>query len=371
MNRESLSELLFDTRFLTVTVANWLIAFTVMIIAFFALRIVVSFLRRRLAHAAEHTDSLFGRVAAVVVGGTSNTLIGLVAILIGVGLLDLPPRWMERVSSLWFIVVALQVALWANRAITLGMEHYVSRSAGVTKPQLSALASLMMWGAKVFLWAILLLAMLSNLGVNITAFVASLGVGGIAVALAVQNILGDLFASLSIAVDKPFEVGDFIVVGSQSGTVEHVGLKTTRIRSLGGEQIVMANTAMLSSTVQNYKRLSERRVVFKFGLTYDCTAEQARQVPGIVERIIRGMDKTRFDRSHFQGFGDSSLDFETVYIVLDAGYNTYMDIQQEINLQLMTEFAALGVDFAFPTQTIHVASVPTPHRPQADVPVAA
>ena len=358
MNSEPITNRLLETTFLTVTLANWLVSFAVMIVAFIVLRTVVSFLRRKLAGIAEHSDSIFGRVAAVVVGGTSNSLIGLAAILIGVGMLDLPPRWMDRVGSLWFIVVALQVALWASRAITLGMQHYVGQHTGSTKPQLSALASLMMWGAKVFLWAIVLLAMLSNLGVNITAFIASLGVGGIAVALAVQNILGDLFASLSIAVDKPFEIGDFIVVESISGTVEHVGLKTTRIRSLGGEQIVMANTAMLSSTVQNYKRLSERRVVFKFGVTYDCTADQARQVPGIVESIIRSIDKTRFDRSHFQGFGDSSLDFETVYIVLDAGYNAYMDIQQEINLQLMSALEKIGVDFAFPTQTIHVASVP-------------
>jgi len=222
----------------------------------------------------------------------------------------------------------------------------------------------------VFLWAIVLLAMLSNLGVNITAFVASLGVGGIAVALAVQNILGDLFASLSIAVDKPFEVGDFIVVDSQSGTVEHVGLKTTRIRSLSGEQIVMANTSMLGTTIQNFKRLQERRIVFKIGLTYDCTAEQARQVPTILREIIQSIDNTRFDRAHFQGFGDSTLDFETVYIVLNPGYSAYMDIQQEINLRLMVALEKLGVDFAFPTQTIHVASQPEPKAPAEPSPPA-
>lgn len=370
MNRDTLHEWLFETTFLTVTLANWLFAFTVMVVAFFALRIAISFLRRRLAKVAEHTDSIMGRVSAVVVGGTSNILIGLVAILIGIGLLDLPPRWMDRVSSLWFIVVVLQVALWVSRAITLGMSHYVTRSEGAAKPQLSALASLMMWGAKVFLWAIVLLAMLSNLGVNITAFVASLGVGGIAVALAVQNILGDLFASLSIAVDKPFEVGDFIVVDSQSGTVEHVGLKTTRIRSLSGEQIVMANTSMLGTTIQNFKRLQERRIVFKIGLTYDCTAEQARQVPTILREIIQSIDNTRFDRAHFQGFGDSTLDFETVYIVLNPGYSAYMDIQQEINLRLMVALEKLGVDFAFPTQTIHVASQPEPKAPAEPPPPA-
>ncbi|WP_459615588.1 mechanosensitive ion channel family protein [Bordetella sp. 2513F-2] len=238
------------------------------------------------------------------------------------------------------------------------MQSYFRRQAGVQDAQLTALATLSVWAAKVLLWAVVLLAMLSNMGVNITAFVASLGVGGIAIALAVQNILGDLFASLSIAIDKPFEVGDFIVVGPLAGTVEHVGLKTTRIRSLGGEQIVMSNTGMLGATIQNYKRLQERRIVFQFGLTYDSTPEQLRQVPGIVEKIVRAQQQVRFDRAHFKGFGESSLDFEVVYIVLDPGYNLYMDIQQAINLAMMEAFAELGVDFAFPSRTLYVASLP-------------
>ncbi|GGX32090.1 mechanosensitive ion channel protein MscS [Pigmentiphaga litoralis] len=361
MNSELFSRFLNDVTFLGIPTISWLIAIAAMVVSFVVLRTAVSFLRRRLTASAAHSHSLASELAAVVIGGTSNILIGLVAILIGAGLLDLPPRWMDRVSSLWFVVVVLQVALWGTRSISLAMTHYVHAKLG-EQAQISALSSLMMWGAKVLLWAVVLLAMLSNLGVNITAFVASLGVGGIAIALAVQNILGDLFASLSIAVDKPFEIGDFIVIGSLAGTVEHVGLKTTRIRSLGGEQIVMANTEMLSSTIQNYKRLNERRIVFQFGVTYDCTASQAKQIPQLVESIIRSIDRTRFDRSHFKGFGDSSLDFETVYIVLEPGYNTYMDIQQEINLRLMEELASIDVEFAFPTRTIHVASVPPAAR---------
>src|SRR5687767_11472009 len=160
--------------------------------------------------------------------------------------------------------------------------------------QVSASAVLLSWSLRTVLWAVVLLAMLSNMGVNITAFVASLGVGGIAVALAVQNILGDLFASLSIAVDKPFEVGDFIVVGGVSGTVEHVGVKSTRIRALSGEQVVISNTDLLKQTVSNYKRLTQRRIVFKFGVTYDTTPEQAEAIPGLVKRIIEAQSKVRF-----------------------------------------------------------------------------
>jgi small-conductance mechanosensitive channel len=159
-------------------------------------------------------------------------------------------------------------------------------------------------------------------------------------------------------VDKPFEVGDFIVVGSLAGTVEHVGLKTTRIRSLGGEQIVMANAGMISTTIQNYKRLQERRIVFEFALPQECSTEQLRQVPVIVENIIKAQEKTRFDRAHFRGFGESTLEFETVYIVLDPSYNVYMDIQQAINLGMMDEFAKIGVRFAMPSRAVHVASLP-------------
>jgi small-conductance mechanosensitive channel len=148
------------------------------------------------------------------------------------------------------------------------------------------------------------------------------------------------------------------VVGSLAGTVEHVGLKTTRIRSLGGEQIVMANAGMISTTIQNYKRLQERRIVFEFALPQECSTEQLRQVPVIVENIIKAQEKTRFDRAHFRGFGESTLEFETVYIVLDPSYNVYMDIQQAINLGMMDEFARIGVRFAMPSRAVHVASLP-------------
>ena len=221
--------------------------------------------------------------------------------------------------------------------------------------QAGASATLMSWALRTVLWAVVLLAVLSNVGVNITAFVASLGVGGIAVALAVQNILGDLFASLSIAVDEPFEVGDFIGIDSFVGTVQFIGLKSTRISSLNGEQIIISNTDLLKQVVKNYKRMEERRIVFKFGVTYSTTPEQAEAIPEIVRRLVEDNDKLRFDWAHFQGFGDSSLDYEVVYIVKEPGYNTYMDAQQTLNLQLMRELAALGVDFAFPTRTVFLA----------------
>jgi small-conductance mechanosensitive channel len=344
--------------FLGIALANWIFAISLAIISFILARAAIDFFLRKLRKVSVLPNAHISHIAVEVLSGTSNTLLFLAALLIGVGVLDLPDRWLGRVSSLWFVVVALQVGLWANRAVALALSRYFRRHSASQTFQGSALATLSLWGAKVFLWVVVVLAMLSNVGVNITAFVASLGVGGIAIALAVQNILADVFASLSIAVDKPFEVGDFIVVGALSGTVEHVGLKTTRIRSLGGEQIVMANAAMIGSTIQNYKRLQERRVVFEIALTYNCSPQQVRDVLQRIEQIIRKQERARFDRCHFRNFGNSALEFETVYIVLDPSYNVYMDVQQDINLGIIDAFDELGVNFAYPSRTVYIASDP-------------
>ncbi|HAC69585.1 MAG TPA: mechanosensitive ion channel protein MscS [Pseudomonas sp.] len=349
---------MLSTSLLGISLANWFAMLCTILLSFTLARTVIGFVLRNLRSRAEKPGAHVSHIAIQVLSSTSNTLLLLAAILIGVGILDLPERWLTRVSSLWFVVAALQVGLWANRAVALAVHHYFVKHSQADVYQGSALATLSLWGAKVLLWAVVGLAMLSNLGVNITAFVASLGVGGIAIALAVQNILGDVFASLSIAVDKPFEVGDFIVVGSLAGTVEHVGLKTTRIRSLGGEQIVMANAEMIGSTIQNYKKLQERRIVFKFGLTYASKPNQIKQVTTALKEIIQRQDKTRFDRAHLLTFGDSSLEFEVVYIVLDASYNVYMDIQQAINIEMMEAFAKIGVRFALSSRSLYVETLP-------------
>ena len=354
---DRLIALFTETNLFGISILNWLLAMVVAIATFLVARAAISFLLHRIRRWAEH-DGVLSHVLAKVMAGTSNFLLLLASLLVGLSMLDLPERWLTRVSSLWFVVAALQIGLWANRAIGLGLDRYFAgqRTDGLT--QASALATLSAWGARVLLWSVVVLAMLSNLGVNITAFVASLGVGGIAVALAVQNILGDLFASLSIAVDKPFEVGDFIVIGPLAGTVEHVGLKTTRIRSLGGEQIVMANASMISSTIQNYKRLQERRIVFEFGLSYDSPTEAVKKAPGIVEEAIKAQSQVRFDRAHLRGFGKEALEFECVYIVQDPGYNLYMDIQQAINFHLLERFSKVGAKFAVPVRAIKVTALP-------------
>lgn len=218
-----------------------------------------------------------------------------------------------------------------------------------------AALNVMSWVARLALWSVVVLLVLDNLGINITAAVAGLGIGGVAVALAVQNILGDLFASLSIVLDKPFVVGDFLAIDDYLGSVEHVGLKTTRLRSLSGEQLVMSNTDLLKSRLRNYGRMDERRVAFTLGVTYRTPREKLKKIPRMIEAAVKAQENTRFDRSHFKAYGDFSLNFETVYYVLDQDYNLYMDIQQEINFAIHEAFEAEGIEFAYPTQTLFLA----------------
>lgn len=359
-----------ETTFAGIPLWSLLVAIAAATATYVAILVALYLITRRAKAWATQSQSGMAMTVVDVLEGTSRTLMLVVALLVGASLLDLPGRWESRLSQLWFVAVALQMGLWGMRAIGIGVRRYVQRHSSTGMTQVSASATLMSWGLRTLLWSVVLLAILSNVGVNITAFIASLGVGGIAVALAVQNILGDLFASLAIAVDKPFEVGDFVVVGSVSGTVQVIGLKTTRIRSLQGEQIVMSNTDLLKQTISNFRMLERRRIVFGFGVTYDTTPEQAEAIPGIVRKLIEAHPQLRFDRAHFKAFGASSLDYEVVYIVEDPAFSVYMDMQQAVNLGLMRELKALGVEFAFPTRTVHIASAPVQAPAPAPVPVA-
>jgi small-conductance mechanosensitive channel len=204
------------------------------------------------------------------------------------------------------------------------------------------------------LWVIGILFALDNVGVEVTSFIAGLGIGGIAIALAVQNILEDLFSSLAIYLDKPFEIGDFVVVGEHMGVVERIGIKTTRIRALQGEEIVISNKELTSVRIQNFKKMKDRRIVFEIGVAYDTPQEKLEEIPGIVRKAVEAQQQTRFDRSHFKEFGDSALLFENVYYLDSSDYNTYMDTHQSINLQINAEFAKRRIEIAYPTRTVYL-----------------
>ncbi len=205
---------------------------------------------------------------------------------------------------------------------------------------------------KFVIWLIGIIFLLDNLGFEVNTVVAGLGIGGIAVALAAQALLGDLFSYFSILFDRPFELGDFIIIGDFMGTVEHIGIKTTRINSLGGEQLVFSNTDLTNSRVRNYKRMQKRRIVFKLGVTYQTALQQLKEIPAIITNIIKNVSDTALDRVHFSSYGDFSLNFEIVYYVLTGDYGKYMNVQQEINLAIKEEFEKQGIEFAYPTQTL-------------------
>ncbi len=260
----------------------------------------------------------------------------------------------ERVSETIDGALTVAVGFFAIRlavAVVTFLFDRRWRSAGDSEARTRNLGSLL-WLVQAAVWLLGGVFILDNLGFDISALVAGLGIGGIAIALAAQTILGDLFSYFAILFDRPFEIGDFIIVGDVMGNVEHIGVKTTRLRSLSGEQIVVSNRDLTESRVRNYKRMQERRVLFRFGVLYETPVERLERIPAIVREIVEDQADTRFDRAHFVAFGSSSLDYEVVYYVLGPDYNQMVDIQQRINLRLLRELSTLGVEFAYPTQKV-------------------
>ena len=307
----------------------------------------------RLSRLAARTDTELDDSLIEMVKRTQLWLMAFPAIYLGSHYLELAEKATTALQAVATLALLAQVGLWAISLLESWVGRSTQRALATDASAATSLAVLKFVG-KLVVWVVILLMALDNLGVDITALVAGLGIGGIAVALALQNVLGDLFASLSIVIDKPFVLGDFIVVDDYMGTVEYVGLKTTRIRSLGGEQIVFGNNDMLKTRIRNYKRMRERRIVFSFGVLYQTTPEQLQKIPQMVRQIIERQELTRFDRAHFKEFGDSAYNFEVVYWMLEPDYNRYMDAQQSINLELVRVFAKEGIDFAYPTRTLFI-----------------
>lgn len=207
---------------------------------------------------------------------------------------------------------------------------------------------------KAVLWILAALFYLDNLGINTSSVLAGLGIGGIAVALAAQTILGDIFAYFIIRFDHPFEIGDFIAFDDFMGSIEQIGFKTTRIRAITGEQLVVSNTAITATRIRNFKRMNRRRVVFTIGVVMETSQETLEEIPTIVRRAIGAQEMTEFDRSHLKGFGSSSIDFESVYYVTVPDYVAYMDAQQAIMLDILSEFRSRGIRLAYPTSTVYL-----------------
>ncbi len=343
----------FEKNYFHNTLEQWAIAAGIALAVMFGVWVFRRIVVARLAAVTRDTETSWGLSLAAMLSATRTLLLWPIALYVASMTLELPPRIERVVSAVTVISLLVQAALWGNALIAEYLRRYVKQKASQDAAAATSV-SVLGFMARLILWAVITLLALSNLGFDITALVAGLGIGGIAVALAAQNILGDVFASLSIVLDKPFVIGDFIIVGDMLGTVEHIGMKTTQVRSLSGELIIFANADLLSSRVRNFKRMAERRVVFNLGVTYQTRAEQLARIPELLREIVVSQPKVRFDRSHFKDYGDFSLNFETVYFVLDPDYNKFMDTQQAVNLEVFRRFAAEGIEFAYPTQTLFV-----------------
>jgi len=319
----------------------------------FALQVLVVQIRRVSERTATDLDDL----AVELLDKTRFLFILLVGLWAAARSLDLPDQWDSTMTGILTAVLLLQAGFWGMGVVNYGVRHY-KRESLEDDPGLATAIGAIGFIVRLLLWSVLLLTGLATFGIEISALIASLGIGGLAVALALQNVLGDLLASLSIVFDKPFVIGDFVVIGDFSGTIESVGLKTTRIRSLSGEQLVFSNSDLLSSRIRNYKRMEERRVVFQLGVEYGLPSEKLRRIPDLVRIAVEAQENARFDRCHFKGFGDFSLNYETVYFMSVPDYAAYMDTQQAINLSVYEAFEGDEIPFAFPTQTIHLERAP-------------
>ena len=354
MNLESI----LNFQFFNDPVVSWLKALAIVLVVIILGKFIQQFLPGRFSKWAEKSDTTMDDfiVSTLKKMKWEWTVIGVFA----------AARYLHFSEAFDLWMLWLFSAVMLNRIIRIiasFMDHvtdkvYLKRE-GVDSGSRGAIKHIVLI-LKIAVAGVLIVLALDNLGFNISAMIAGLGVTGIVIGLAVQNIMGDLFSSFCIIFDKPFEVGDFIIVGDFMGVVENVGIKTTRLTSLGGEQLVFSNSDLTGSRIRNYKRMAKRRVVFNLSVEYGTEEEKLKNIPSDVKTIIGAIDDTAFDRAHFQRIGDSSLLFEVVYYVLSSDYNKYMDIQQEINLAILSKFRREGINFAFPTQTLYVKKEDAP-----------
>jgi small-conductance mechanosensitive channel len=340
-----------DRLFVHNSPTEWLIALGVAAATVVVLALAKRYAVRFLERFAAQTSTSFDDAVLCAARVTRPFIMVVLGAYFGGQYLELPDKVGTGLEKVLVVALVLQGGLWVWALVRFWLERAREHALAENPAAATGLAAVG-FIARVLVWTIVLLMVLDNLGVNVTAMVAGLGIGGIAVALAVQNILGDLFASLSIVIDKPFVIGDFIVIDKEAGTVEYVGLKTTRIRSLSGEQVVISNSDLLKTRIHNFKLMRERRVVFTFGVRYETPIETLEKIPAMVRAIIEARPKVRFERAHLKGLGASGLDFEVVYWMLEPDFNLYMDVQQTINLEMLRAFSGIGVDIAYPTQSI-------------------
>ncbi|MGD8738866.1 MAG: mechanosensitive ion channel family protein [Desulfobacterales bacterium] len=335
------------------TIREWIYAGLAVIFIFLVVWISKTILSRQINKISAKTATQWDDLVAGLFDKIKFLFLVVISFYAGARLLTLPDSITNFINKFVGIVLLVQVGILASEAIRFWLTTYRKQKIENHADAVTTVTSVG-FIVKILVWLILLLIALDNLGLDVTALIAGLGVGGIAVALAVQSILGDLFASFTIVLDKPFVIGDFIIVDNFMGTIEHIGLKTTRVRSLSGEQLIFSNSDLLKTRIRNFKRMYERRVVFSLGVVYQTSRQNLTKIPKIIKNIIEKQEQTRFDRAHFKEYGSYALNFEIVYWIENPDYNIYMDIQQAINLEIFQQFEKEGIEFAYPSQSIFI-----------------
>jgi small-conductance mechanosensitive channel len=335
------------------TAINWLIAVAMILIGFLILRLVKNQVLRMLKKWSQTSRTTIDDFIIKVIENSVIPFLYFTCIY-AVSLWLLLPEQVDRVFGVAMLLVS---TFYILKSISAILEYFIvsflKRQSNGESKQKQARGILII--LKVLIWFFGIIFLLDNLGYNITTIIAGLGIGGIAVALAAQTVLGDLFSYFVILFDRPFEIGDFIIVEDKMGVVEYIGIKTTRLRTLGGEQLICSNKDLTDSRIHNYKRMERRRVLFQLGVTYEIHPTLLESIPSLVESIINEKQDVQFDRGHFSGFGDSSLKFEFIYYVLSADYAVFMNIQQEIYFEIFRLFNDKGISFAYPTQRLFVS----------------
>lgn len=358
---EPLYEQLTSIRILGLTAFQWLVIVVVWLglsLAFIVGRFV---LRSQLQRLTRRTKVSLDDALVKLLERTKTWFLLAGALYSALIVADAVPGAIRSMRAIFVVLAAIQVMIWGNALIDFYVRRYRERhieddASAVTTMQAAG------WIGRLLVFSIVVLLALDNLGVNITALIAGLGIGGIAIALAVQSVLSDIFSSLSIVIDKPFVVGDFLAVDEYLGSVDRIGLKTTRLQSLSGEQLVFSNTDLLESRIRNYKRMFERRVVFEIGVEYDTERQKLAQISEWIEEIIKAQELTRFDRAHLAKIGPYAFNYEIVYYVLDPSFNVYMDIQQAINIAIVERFDEERISLSYPTQRLHGSLLALPEQ---------
>lgn len=340
------------------TVFDYIIAGSIIVIGTILLRIFRRIILNKLDRWAKNTPTTVDDVIVRSIERFGIAALQFAIIYWGITYLTLSSRFQNVVHIATSIVVAYFLLRLISTIILLLLQNRI-RSQDRGEEKIKQLGGLMLL-INIFIWLVGIVFLLDNLNYNVTTIITGLGIGGIAIALAAQNILGDLFNYFVIFFDRPFEAGDFITVDDKAGTIEYVGIKTTRIRSLGGEQIIIGNSSLTGSRIHNYKRLVNRRVVFSLNIDVRTPPEKMEMVPGLIRQIVEKQSPVMFDRCHFASFGEWSFRVETVYAVLSPEYNKFMDIQQQINLEILQTLKQHEI---FLVTAVHLSFIPPPVAP--------